>query len=151
MLPQPQGAYVSTRGSFGRHPGEDRPPTAAKPGGRPSKPDLDQCRRALLQSREKLLDELSRIESAIHENNGDHVIDFSTTSQDTAGRTRAWQHVLALGDVDNKRCFLREIDAALERLTRGDFGRCVIDGSLIPREKLLDTPWVSRCDHCILQ
>lgn len=43
---------------------------------------------------------------------------------------------------------LREIDAALVRIERGDYGACIDCGEPIPRERLEAYPTASRCIDC---
>ena len=43
---------------------------------------------------------------------------------------------------------LRKIEAALERLTMGEFGICQACDEPIPRRRLLAIPWADRCVPC---
>ena len=43
---------------------------------------------------------------------------------------------------------LKLIDAALERLARGEFGICEECGESIPAKRLTVVPWATYCVHC---
>ena len=43
---------------------------------------------------------------------------------------------------------LRDVDAALERITRGTYGTCAACGTVIPAERLAAYPTAKRCLPC---
>jgi DnaK suppressor protein len=68
-----------------------------------------------------------------------HLADLGTQTQN--------QH-LALGLLQNERQELRDIDAALQRLEDGTYGRCRACGQPIPAGRLEAMPQASRCVPC---
>ncbi|WP_329457354.1 TraR/DksA family transcriptional regulator [Streptomyces sp. NBC_01497] len=70
---------------------------------------------------------------------------------DPEGASTAFEraHVAAL--LAREREHLTEVDRALERLDRGDFGRCEECGEAIPAERLEVRPAATTCVHCAAQ
>ncbi len=52
----------------------------------------------------------------------------------------------SLGEADQRR--LAMIDRALERITRGTYGNCVMCGKEIPEERLEAIPYAALCINC---
>jgi RNA polymerase-binding transcription factor DksA len=59
-----------------------------------------------------------------------------------------WDHMLAAGAVADKRGLLYDIERALARIARNTFGLCTVDYQVIPRDRLMDMPWIEHCEHC---
>ena len=95
--------------------------------------------RTLLQLRERLLaahaDHAGQATAPI-ETAGYDVVD---TIQDQLDRDVLWAE---LGGEDNQ---LLEIDAALQRLHHGTYGRCEVTGNAIPLARLHAIPWTRFC------
>jgi len=49
------------------------------------------------------------------------------------------------GQVDRDRKLLAEVQAALQRIKEGAFGRCLDDGEIIDPARLEAVPWTSYC------
>ncbi|MEU4876995.1 TraR/DksA C4-type zinc finger protein [Streptomyces sp. NPDC021608] len=67
---------------------------------------------------------------------------------DPEGGTTAFEraHVVAL--LAQARQHLEELDRALERLERGEYGKCEVCGRTIPPERLEIRPAATTCVHC---
>lgn len=53
-----------------------------------------------------------------------------------------------IGLLDNARRLLEQIDEAIERIDRGQYGWCSRCGRRIPEERLHAIPWASLCIEC---
>ena len=81
------------------------------------------------------------------------VIDASRSSNaddehDPEGATIAFERAQVAALLDGARRRLAELDAALERLDAGTFGRCEVCGRQIPAERLAIRPAASSCVGC---
>ncbi|WP_329417621.1 TraR/DksA C4-type zinc finger protein [Streptomyces sp. NBC_00704] len=67
---------------------------------------------------------------------------------DPEGGTTAFEraHVVAL--IGQARQHLEELDRAVERLERGEYGQCEVCGDTIPPERLEIRPAATTCVHC---
>lgn len=96
--------------------------------------------RALLQ------DELDRLDADVTTERPAPGADRSAEGMDFgdagARATGSMDHDLALGTRDNRR---RQVRAALERLDRGEYGRCTVCGAGIDDERLEIRPETDRC------
>jgi DnaK suppressor protein len=45
----------------------------------------------------------------------------------------------------NEQSLLAEVNAALLRIEKGTYGKCVVDGAEIPEKRLEAIPWAARC------
>jgi len=45
----------------------------------------------------------------------------------------------------SERALLTEVEQALKHIGEGTYGRCIVDGELIPEKRLEAIPWTSRC------
>jgi RNA polymerase-binding transcription factor DksA len=62
--------------------------------------------------------------------------------------TETFDRELDEGLAESDRRRLAEIDAALQRIQDGSYGRCSVDGKPIPVERLRAVPWATLCiDH----
>ena len=62
--------------------------------------------------------------------------------------TDNFEHEFTLGLIENEEGELREIDAALERLDKGEFGLCESCGKAIPKSRLKIVPYARLCIEC---
>lgn len=95
--------------------------------------------RTLLRLRARLLQAHAEHEGQIAaplETGGVDVVD---TIQDQIDRDLLWAE---LGTEDNELC---EIDAALQRIHYGTYGRCEATGQAIPLARLFALPWTRYC------
>lgn len=148
---------VVKKGSASRKPGTaKKKPTQKKVGQKRrriktglNKKDLKHFKELLLAERERILKELGRIEESIRE-----------ASEDQEGYKQSYSNHLAdLGTdyIEKEKNFyyanqeghyLRSLEEALERIERGNYGRCEICGSLIPFKRLEAVPNARLCIEC---
>src|SRR6185503_9992245 len=55
---------------------------------------------------------------------------------------------VTMAEIDRDAAELESIDAALERLDAGTYGRCIDCGTTIPRARLAQNPEAARCASC---
>jgi len=97
---------------------------------------------------EQLKDERARIEGELQHLRGgassgpDYDSNFADTSQVTAERGEAEALVRELGDT------LDQIDAALQRIEEGTYGRCASCGNEIGQDRLAAMPTAAKCISC---
>ncbi|HEY5132296.1 MAG TPA: TraR/DksA C4-type zinc finger protein [Candidatus Krumholzibacteriaceae bacterium] len=114
-----------------------------------SKQELTQYRTRLLAERDRILRELGRITEAINE---------SAEEQEAAKQSYS-NHIADLGTdymekeknyyyADQEGQYLKAIEAALERLDRGEYGLCVECGDLISEKRLEAVPAAELCIKC---
>jgi DnaK suppressor protein len=76
----------------------------------------------------------------------DIVIDKSADQMDEI--QYASERDLAIRNVDRHSTLLRQVKAALERISQGSFGTCIECESEISPKRLIAVPWASRCIQC---
>lgn len=105
--------------------------------------------------RDLLLDERKRVADAIsylHEENSRSLED--ETEEETYDQHLADAATITMGrEIDysleeNSEHVLRAIDAALQRLDEGTFGKCARCGKDISEERLEAIPYVTKCIEC---
>jgi DnaK suppressor protein len=102
---------------------------------------LEQERERVFEERRHLHEDTSRsMEEAVDEDGNDsHLADSATETVDR-------EIELSLGD--NADRLLQEIDAALERVDAGSYGRCERCGAEIDAARLDALPWAAKCIDC---
>ena len=120
---------------------------AARPERRrsPSGPRLEIIRRALLDLRARLRgDVVQTADAALHGSN-----ETTSASPDTADRaSETAEQDLALGLLGSAAGTLDKIEAALERIEDGSYGRCAECETTIPAARLEAIPYASCCVAC---
>jgi len=76
----------------------------------------------------------------------DIVIDKSADQMDEI--QYASERDLAIRNVDRHSTLLRQVKAALERISQGSFGTCIECESEISPKPLIAVPWASSCVQC---
>ena len=94
---------------------------------------------------------LAQIEALTRE--FDSVVDASRSSNaddehDPEGATIAWERQQAAASRDRLQARLAAVDAALDRVAAGSYGRCVTCGQPIAEERLSARPDVATCVRC---
>lgn len=95
---------------------------------------------------------LSDLEQELSMSLSDSISEFAIYDNhpaDVASETFERGKDLALRE--DQRQELTEVDAALERIDDGTFGRCVVCGEPIPEERLQAIPYAPRCLRCQLE
>ena len=90
----------------------------------------------LLQIRDGIIDEESRLENESRENQPQFITDVGAESA-SASFTRD----MALGRVSGYQEMLDEVNQALSRIETGAYGKCELTGKDIPVERLKAIPW----------
>jgi len=80
------------------------------------------------------------------QNRGGAAIEF--VSEECEQMALAGQRDLVLALVDRTLRRLRDVESALRRIERGDFGACIDCGEPIAVSRLTAIPWASRCLLC---
>jgi RNA polymerase-binding protein DksA len=114
-----------------------------------SKKELEHYRDMLLTERGRILRELGRITEAINESAeeqeaakqsySNHLADINT---DYMEKEKNYYYA------DQEGQYLKAIDAALERIGRGEYGLCVECGDLISEKRLEAVPSAELCVNC---
>jgi DnaK suppressor protein len=113
------------------------------------KKELEHYRQRLLAERERILRELGRITEAINESAeeqeaakqsySNHLADIST---DYMEKEKNYYYA------DQEGQYLKAIEAALERIKRGEYGACVECSELISDKRLEAVPAAELCISC---
>jgi RNA polymerase-binding protein DksA len=108
--------------------------------------DTEHFRRRLLEERKRVVD---AIENLHHENPGSIAdeTDEPTFQDNHLGdiATVTFEREMASTLEDNSNHVLAEIDAALQRMEDGTYGRCGRCGEPIAEERLQAIPWATLC------
>jgi DnaK suppressor protein len=114
-----------------------------------TKKELERFKKILLAERERILRELGRIEESI-----------TAASEDSEGSKQSYSNHLAdLGTdymekeknfyyASQEGHYLRSLEQALERMERGDYGKCESCGCLISPKRLEAVPGAKLCIEC---
>ena len=106
------------------------------------------ARQALTAERRQTL----ALRQALHED-FDSIVEASTSSNaddehDPEGATVAFERAQVLALLAQSQARLDEIDQAIQRCERGDYGICESCGEAIPAERLAARPSARRCVRC---
>ena len=106
------------------------------------KKEVDAIRKKLEARRSELVRKLSefRNESKAVE------VDVAQDLADKAESSYTKEFLLSLSDAEREQLF--QIDAALKRIGRGDFGNCMMCQKEISKKRLGVLPWTPLCIEC---
>jgi DnaK suppressor protein len=114
-----------------------------------TKKETEHFKKKILAERERILREIGRIEEAINEASEDqegskqsysnHLADLGT---DYMEKEKNYYYATQEGH------YLRSLDEALERLERGEYGKCLECGDLISLKRLEAVPSAKLCINC---
>ena len=114
------------------------------------KRELDKLRSELLEERERLIQELKALDEITHtdgEAGGDHQIQgYSIHLAEYATDNQAIETALDLRRIQQER--LTQVEEALQRVERGDYGICESCGKAININRLLAKPFARFCVPC---
>jgi RNA polymerase-binding transcription factor DksA len=107
---------------------------------------------------QRLREERKRVEQALENLRSEHpgslteetgeLTDAGTDNHLGDFGTETFERELDEGLAEGDERRLQEIDAALQRIEDGSYGRCAVDGEPIPTERLRAVPWATLCiDH----
>lgn len=112
--------------------------------------DVKKYREALESERERLLDQIRRIDdrTAGRDRLDSQVSaeDFDEPGGDAASDTLERSQAMALGE--NFRDMLAHVAHALEKMEKGTYGQCDSCGKNIAKARLDFLPWASMCADC---
>jgi DnaK suppressor protein len=101
--------------------------------------NTEDYRQKLLKERERLVHEVARMETEAKDAADMHGGDAADRS--VAGEEREDDLTTASRDT----ALLRQVDAALQRIADGTYGRCLADGGPIEEKRLEAVPWAQYC------
>ena len=104
--------------------------------------ELERFRQLLLTKRTELLDRVRSARSNDDNENDAEAPDLGDRALNTMSRDLLFQ--LSTGERD----VVRRIDAALDRLEKGTFGKCVHCGNDVEPRRLQAVPWARHCIEC---
>jgi DnaK suppressor protein len=109
--------------------------------------EIEHFKQILLQKRAEILRNVNEIEGeALKKSRLDASGDLSSMPIHMADiGTDNYEQEFVLGLMDGERKILKEIDAALERITHNRYGICQGTGQQIPKARLEAQPWARYC------
>ena len=114
------------------------------------KSELKNLRSELLEERERLIQELKALDEITHtdgESGGNHQIPgYSTHLAEYATDNQTIETALDLRRIQHER--LTQVEEALQRVERGDYGICESCGKAIGINRLLAKPFARFCVPC---
>lgn len=114
------------------------------------KKDLEHFRKLLLEERKRLLEELGWVETNYIGKSGKdtsgEISSFRVHPADVGTDSMEMEKAYLIGSASSEA--LEDIDEALERIKRGDYGRCVECGQEISRDRLEAVPYAKLCLEC---
>lgn len=105
--------------------------------------DLDAVARSLRERRDRLAEELGRLTEPPEQGAG---IGFGKRVGD--GTSEAVERISTTATARSIAASIREIDIALERFEKGEYGVCEVCGGPIPSERLEALPATATCMRC---
>jgi len=112
--------------------------------------ELELFRKALLEKRRLLVGDVTALEkAALQDSRQDASGDLSKMPLDMADiGTDNYEQEFNLGLIETEQATLNEIDEALERIEKKQFGKCVSCDGLIPKARLKVKPHAKYCIEC---
>ncbi|HUV36588.1 MAG TPA: TraR/DksA family transcriptional regulator [Patescibacteria group bacterium] len=114
-----------------------------------TKKEIENFKKKILAERERILQQIGRIEESINEASEDqegakqsysnHLADLGT---DYMEKEKNYYYATQEGH------YLRSLDEALERIERGEYGKCIDCGELIGTKRLDAVPGAKLCIAC---
>jgi len=112
--------------------------------------ELEQFRKLLLEKRRLLVGDVNALEkAALQDSRQDASGDLSKMPLDMADiGSDNYEQEFTLGLIETEQATLSEIDEALARIDRKEFGQCVACGEPIPKARLKVQPHAKHCIEC---
>lgn len=108
-----------------------------------TKKESEKYRRALVEKKEALSQEMLKNKDAGQENAEEITQDIA----DKASSSYTKEFLFSLSD--GERVLLQQIDQALARVEEGTYGPCTHCGNSIPEKRLEAVPWTPYCMECM--
>ncbi len=116
------------------------------------KADLEYFRKIIMEKRKEILEELDTLkESMMDTTTGEYISENSTYSLHMEQGTDAMEREKTFLFASRESKFLNYLDDALQRIDRGEYGRCTDCGKLIEKERLEAVPHAQLCLRCKLK
>lgn len=116
------------------------------------KNDLEYFRKIINEKRKEILEELDTLkESMMDTQTGEYISENSTYSLHMEQGTDAMEREKTFLFASRESKFLNYLDDALQRIDRGEYGRCTDCGKLIEKERLEAVPHAQLCLRCKLK
>lgn len=116
------------------------------------KADLEFFRKIIMEKRREILEELDTLkESMMDTTTGEYISENSTYSLHMEQGTDAMEREKTFLFASRESKFLNYLDDALQRIERGEYGRCNDCGKLIEKERLEAVPHAQLCLRCKLK
>jgi RNA polymerase-binding transcription factor DksA len=133
-----------------KSPAEPKPLPEEPPKSALSRPEMGQYRILLKSKRSELAGDVEQLEGeAFRKNRQDAAGDLSTMPIHMADLgTDNFEQDITLGLIETEEEEVREIDAALERIIKGTFGRCERCHKMIAKARLKVLPYARLCIEC---
>lgn len=106
-----------------------------------NKREREKAKKHLISRRSELLSDLDGTEQEI-----DDLQDPKADDLDRAVEAGAMELLVKLGDTERRE--LEEVTLSLEKLQRGDYGKCEVCSELIPKPRLEALPTARLCVSC---
>jgi RNA polymerase-binding protein DksA len=116
------------------------------------KADLEYFKKIILEKRKEILEELDTLkESMMDTTTGEYISENSTYSLHMEQGTDAMEREKTFLFASRESKFLNYLDDALQRIERGEYGRCNDCDKLIEKERLEAVPHAQLCLRCKLK
>ncbi len=111
-----------------------------------TKEELEQIKKRLLERKKELLNEIADILEKEAKEEYQELIEAIREEGDIASAELQESTILALAEMRAKE--IEQIDAAIERIEKGEYGICIDCGDWITPARLEVLPYALRCKEC---
>ncbi|HET7451719.1 MAG TPA: TraR/DksA family transcriptional regulator [Thermoanaerobaculia bacterium] len=108
-----------------------------------TKKETEKYRRALVEKKDSLSQEMLKNKDAGQENSEENTQDIA----DKASSSYTKEFLFSLSD--SERLLVQQIEQALARIEEGNYGLCTNCGNPIPEKRLDAVPWTPYCVDCM--
>jgi len=114
-----------------------------------TKEELEHFKRIILEKKKEILEELETLrDSMMDATTGEYATENSMYSTHMEQGTDAMEREKTFLFASREGKFLNYLEDALQRIEKGDYGRCSTCGKLIEKERLEAVPHASQCLQC---
>lgn len=151
--PAPKSRAVPPRPPAARPvPARPLPPPPAAGTGRKSaytKTELEHFRKIILEKKKEILEELETLrDSMMDATTGEYASESSMYSTHMEQGTDAMEREKTFLFASREGKFLNHLEDALQRIDKGEYGKCSECGKLIEKERLEAVPHAQQCLRC---
>ena len=117
-----------------------------------SKQELQQFKNIIIEKKKEILEELETLrDSMMDTTTGEYASENSMYSTHMEQGTDAMEREKTFLFASREGKFLNYLEDALQRIAKGDYGRCLTCGKLIEKERLEAVPHAQQCLQCKLR